>query len=524
MQIRRAALVLAALSTVALSQDIPRPRIMVIATAASNMDEQRDDEAMRTIEQVFQDRGFETIDAMQLESIKDIDDALNAGDKEKILFLRTRFGCEVVVAVKYDKQMVTGGAPNSMWWYLFNGKAVRTDTASQIASKSHKSANPRKSFNHFAPTAEEFALDMAQKIEKAWQNQQTQGLKIQFFVSRGDAATFRMLEDSMRGMPRVSACSQRRFQRDTAEYEVTYGGNVSDFVADLSNLRSPALLVTGMEGNRVDAEITSAPPPPPADTTPPQVRITSPANGSLLNQSGVTVFGTVDDRTVSQVQVNGVYASVNGGNFQANLRLNEGQNSIEASATDAAGNRGSDRVSVTVDTVGPQVSIVAPTNGKNLTETQCNVGVRVTHNGDLDYVEVNGVRAELFREPDTFKATITLAEGQNLEIRAVAYDRARNSGTDRILVNVDTTPPQVDGKVTVIVSGKVDDPSHKVTVNGTPVTVRPDGSWELTVDISQSKIVKIATEDEFGNQTVNITARMARRTGAWLRVLAVSIV
>lgn len=506
MRLTRTLLLTGLAACAVIAQDIPRPRVLVIATPAAGMDEQRDDEAMRSIESVFQDRGFETIDPMQLESIKDVDDALNAGDSEKILFLRTRFGCEVVVAVKYDKQMVTGTAPpDQMWWYVFSGKAVRTDTASQIASKSLKSSRPRKSFNHFVPTAEEFAVEMATKLEQAWQNQMSRGLTIQLMVSRGDAVSFKNLETSLQALPRVSACRQRRFQRDTAEYEVTYGGDISDFVAELSNLRSPAVMVTGMEANRVDAEITDAPPPPPADTTPPLVRITSPANGTLLRSNSATIFGTVDDPTVRQVSVNGVSASVSNGNFQANnVRLNEGPNTVEAVAVDQAGNRGSDRVTLNVDTVGPQVTIVAPTNGKNLSELQVNVGVRVVHDGDLDYVEVNGVRAELFREPDTFKALITLTEGQNREIRATAYDRAGNAGSDRILVNIDTTPPQVDGKVTVIVSGQVDDPSHKVTVNGRLVTVRPDGSWETEVDISESKIVRIVAEDEFGNQTVKV--------------------
>lgn len=493
-----------ALAAAAVAQDVPKPRILVVATAAAGMDESRDEEAQALIEEALQDLGFETIDSTQLASIKDVDDALNKGDKEKILALRTRYGAEVIVAVKYDKQFATGGAPGSqMWWYLFNGKAVRTDTAAQITSKSTKSPRPRNSFNHFVDTAKLFAQEIGDKIVQAWQKEATQGLKIQLMVSRGDASTFSMLSDSLSKLPTVASCAQRRMQRDTAEYEVLYKGTKDQFIVDLQNLQSPAVKVTGYEANRVDAEITSAPPPPPADTTPPYVTISQPAEGALLNSTRVQVNGTVDDPSVRTVSVNGVQANVSNGGYSASISLTEGANTITAIATDPAGNQGRATRSVTVDTQPPGVSIVAPQNGRNLSQLETSVGVKVTGD-DVVRVEVNGVPAELFRAPDTWKATIKLQEGQNIEIRAVAYDRANNQGSDRVLVNVDTTPPEIQGNVTVIVSGKVDDPSHKVTVNGTPVRVNADGSWQTTVDISKSKIVTIEAEDEFGNKTVKV--------------------
>lgn len=500
-------LISALVAASALAQDVPKPRVLIIATASEGMDEQRDDEAQALIEEVFQEMEFETIDATQLASIKDIDDALNSPDaesREKILALRTRYGAEVIVAVKYDKQFATGGSrPNAMWWYLFNGKCIRTDTASQIASKSYKSERPRNSFNHFVPTAQEFANLMASKVLTAWAKEATQGLRMQLFVSKGDAVNFAMLQQNLQNLPTVDSCNQRSFQRDTCEYEVMYNGTKEQFVVELSSLTGPSLLVTGYEANRVDAEITDAAPPPPQDTTAPVVTITSPLEGALFNSSRVTVTGTVDDPSIRNVRVGGSNVNVNGGSFSAVVSCVEGANSVEASATDAAGNRGSDRVSFTVDTVGPEVSIIAPQNGRNLTQVEINVGVRATAD-DLNRVEVNGVLAELFRAPDTYKATITLAEGNDIEIRAVAYDHAGNTGVDRIFVNVDTTPPELDGKVTVIVSGQVDDPSHKVFVNGKAVQVRPDGSWETTVELTETKLVEIVAEDEFGNRTVKV--------------------
>ncbi len=480
--------------------NVPRPRVMIVATAVENLDEQRDDEAMALIEEVFQDLGFETIDAMQLAVIKDIDDALSSNNPDKILALRTRYGCEVVVACKYDKQFVSGGSqPNAMWYYLFNGKAVRTDTAGHIASKSMKSQRPRNSYNHFVDTAQDFARAMAEKTLKAWAREMGSGIRIQLMVSKGNANVFNVLTESLLSLPNVASAVKRRFQVDTCEFEVMYEGSKEDFVAALSTLTNPALTVIGFEANRVDAEISGSLPPPPADTTPPVVTITAPAEGSLLNTALTTVTGTVDDASIKSVRIGSTKADVNGGRFSASVSLAEGLNSLEASAVDAAGNRGSDKVTVTVDTLPPEVSIMAPSDGRKLSQTEVIVGVRVVSN-DVDRVEVNGVAAELFREPDTYKANITVAEGR-VTITAVAFDRAGNQGNDQVAVSVDTTPPEVDGKVTVIVSGDVDDPTHVVTVNGKTVPVNSDGTWETTVDITESKIVTIVATDEFGNET-----------------------
>lgn len=482
--------------------DIPRPRVMVVAQATAGLDEERDDEAQSLVESVLQEQGFETIDAAQLDSVKSVDELLNPTNKDKILALNTRFGCEVLVVVKYDKQMVTGGNPGQfMWWYLFNGKAIRTDTASHIASKSTKSPRPRNSQQHFVETANLFGKQMSEQILKAWQREMAQGLKIQLMVSRGDAHAFNLLQGWVGGIKGTVACNQRRFQVDTCEYEVNFDGTRDQFVAELGKL--PGVRVTGYEANRVDAEFAEGPPPPPADTTPPNVKITAPANGVLLKSAQTTVTGTVDDSQVKKVQINGYPADVSAGKFSLPMTLREGQNDIVAIADDAAGNRGQAKVSLTVDTVPPEVTITSPQSGKKFSQTEINVGVRVVGD-DIAEVTVNGAKAELFRAPDIYKATIQSKDGAMLEIVAKAKDKAGNEGSDKVNVSVDTTPPQVEGQVTVIVSGRVDDASNKVRVNGQEVKVNSDGTWETTVDISANKVVTIEAEDDFGNITKKV--------------------
>ena len=77
----------------------------------------------------------------------------------------------------------------------------------------------------------------------------------------------------------------------------------------------------------------------------------------------VTVTGTIDDAQAT-VTVNGARATLSNGNFSANITLNEGHNTITATATDLAGNAASASIDVSLDTVPPVIQISFPTDGQ----------------------------------------------------------------------------------------------------------------------------------------------------------------
>ncbi|MGH7339003.1 MAG: hypothetical protein ACREKH_00790, partial [Candidatus Rokuibacteriota bacterium] len=92
---------------------------------------------------------------------------------------------------------------------------------------------------------------------------------------------------------------------------------------------------------------------------PPDVTITSPADGDVLTGNPVIVTGTVDDPAAS-VTVNGVPAQ-SGADFTVALTLPAGENTITAVARDAIGGEGTDSVEVTlIPGPGPTVTISAP--------------------------------------------------------------------------------------------------------------------------------------------------------------------
>lgn len=111
-----------------------------------------------------------------------------------------------------------------------------------------------------------------------------------------------------------------------------------------------------------------------ADTTPPVITITAPQNNAITNQPIATVTGTVDDPS-AVVVVNGIAAPLSGNTFTATLTLVEGSNTITATATDPAGNVGTASVTVVLDTTLPIITFSAnpPANAAGWNNTDVTI-------------------------------------------------------------------------------------------------------------------------------------------------------
>ncbi len=116
---------------------------------------------------------------------------------------------------------------------------------------------------------------------------------------------------------------------------------------------TPGHAAAGMHGIMT---VTTGVPPP--DTTKPTVTVTSPADGSHLASTSVTVSGTASD----DVGVEKVELSLDGTNWvpatgtttwSGTLTLSEGPNTIFARATDTSGNTATVSITVTVTVETP---------------------------------------------------------------------------------------------------------------------------------------------------------------------------
>jgi hypothetical protein len=145
---------------------------------------------------------------------------------------------------------------------------------------------------------------------------------------------------------------------------VTVGFTCSDTTSGIASCTGPVLVqqeganqvitgtATDIAGNTASASVTVN-----LDKTPPVVTIISPYPGANLQDSPVTVKGTIYEALsgVAGITCNGIPAALSNSSFTCNVSLVTGQNSMQAAATDLAGNTGSS--SITVAFVPPALEL-----------------------------------------------------------------------------------------------------------------------------------------------------------------------
>ncbi|MCG9483609.1 Ig-like domain-containing protein, partial [Acinetobacter pittii] len=226
-----------------------------------------------------------------------------------------------------------------------------------------------------------------------------------------------------------------------------------------------------------------------ADITAPVVAL----DDVLTNDSTPALTGTVNDPSATVVvTVDGVdYPAVNNGDGTWTLAdntlpaLTDGPHSITVTATDAAGNAGTDTAVVTIDTTAPNAPVLDPINATDPISGTAEAGSTVT----VTYPD--GTTATVVAGTDgswSVPNPGTLVDGDT--VTATATDPAGNTslpGTGT--VSADITAPVValddvlTNDSTPALTGTVNDPTATVvvTVDGVdyPAVNNGDGTWTL---------------------------------------------
>ncbi len=226
-----------------------------------------------------------------------------------------------------------------------------------------------------------------------------------------------------------------------------------------------------------------------ADITAPVVAL----DDVLTNDSTPALTGTVNDPTATVVvNVDGVdYPAVNNGDGTWTLAdntlpaLTDGPHTITVTATDAAGNAGTDTAVVTIDTTAPNAPVLDPINATDPVSGTAEAGSTVT----VTYPD--GTTATVVAGTDgswSVPNPGNLVDGDT--VTATATDPAGNTslpGTGT--VSADITAPVValddvlTNDSTPALTGTVNDPTATVVVNvdGTdyPAVNNGDGTWTL---------------------------------------------
>jgi MYXO-CTERM domain-containing protein len=247
------------------------------------------------------------------------------------------------------------------------------------------------------------------------------------------------------------------------------------------------------------------------DTTAPTVEVVAPAEGARTNDNTPVFFGTVEAGATVTIRVDGVVlgnATVTGNTwtFTPTVPLADGEHTVTATATDAAGNTATDSNTFNVDTLAPAAPVViTPANGSTISDNTPTYS-GTAEPGSIVTVIVDGVSVgTTTADPDgnwDFTQTPGLSNGQHT-VTAEAMDAAGNisprSNTNTF--TVDATIP-----VAPVITGPA---NNTVTNDNTPPisgTAPPNSTVTVIIDGTP---VGTTTSDAAGNWTFTPTVPLA---------------
>jgi len=245
------------------------------------------------------------------------------------------------------------------------------------------------------------------------------------------------------------------------------------------------------------------------DASPPALVIENPQNDSWT-MSPFIVTGTVQDKSVAQVRVNGQQIRVTGGRWEHTLSLPGGGHDIVVEATDKAGHVSTLTRTIRVDTEKPQFELRTPQPDDPILTREAQIEVRfaLLDEGELSEVSLNdeGVTAV---DRGVYSRSVSLPSDGEYPVTIVARDQAGNTSLEKLRVLRDRTPPRLtmDDPAEeaifpgpMLVRGTVSDLTKtSVSVNGTEAEVI-EGKWEVIVPIALStEFLRAVAQDAVGN-------------------------
>lgn len=229
------------------------------------------------------------------------------------------------------------------------------------------------------------------------------------------------------------------------------------------------------------------------DSAAPVIEVTEPVV-RVVNGTSVRVAGTVRDASPVTLTLDGQSVPLSGDTFATDVALGaEGLRVLRLEAVDAAGNRGSTEVALTIDRTAPTLTLIEPAAGAVLG------GLPVVARGTVGdavgpvVVLVNGMPATVVQ--GGFEARLEgLGEG-TLSLSVVARDAAGNTTGAQRTVTLDVSAPlltlstpangTLTGAASVAVAGTVYDVGRAVvTVAGVPAAVTWDDCCSGTFSAS----------------------------------------
>jgi len=181
------------------------------------------------------------------------------------------------------------------------------------------------------------------------------------------------------------------------------------------------------------------------DQTAPVLAVTTPADNSKTGKVLLEVSGTVDKTSAVTVKRKDIVQSalMNGGAFNATVTLEPGNNTIEITATDLAGNQSSLKRTVLYDDQKPSLAITEP--NQDMRTSRSGLTIKGAVNDALTTVGVTISKDnEIFTPPvidGTFEQMVTFAAEKTYDIVVTATNEVGTTISVQRNVIYDITPP-----------------------------------------------------------------------------------
>ena len=205
----------------------------------------------------------------------------------------------------------------------------------------------------------------------------------------------------------------------------------------------------------------------------------------------------------------------------------EGLHTLFYYAVDKEGHREELRsIQIKVDTIPPQIVLIAPEDGAVLNQRSVVVTGKVDAGST---VKINGVAAQV-DGLGNFSLGIELADSPQT-VNITAIDEAGNSSQKTITFSLDTTPPPLSiskpvmfqqiSKLPILVEG-VTEKGATVTVNGGAAIVNEEGKFSFSIDSAPESTlfnIEIIAKDRAGNTAKKtVTVRYSKSVTMMLQV------
>jgi hypothetical protein len=185
------------------------------------------------------------------------------------------------------------------------------------------------------------------------------------------------------------------------------------------------------------------------DLTPPQIIVNSPSNNTFYGYRVINISVTAFDN----YEVTEIYAilldqygievtTLIGNNISSMIQLNEGNYTLIVKAWDSAGNKAYNTILFYVDLTPPNLTILTPLNETYINTHDVNVSWKGTDNFGISYytLSVDGILE--YQLSETHKVIEGLDDGIH-EIEITAVDPAGHSTTLKIIIYIDSEPPEI---------------------------------------------------------------------------------